>query len=469
MIQKTNSKTLVIFFVLSIYFINTSNAQFWKKIKNKVTEKLNTAEDKVINKLDTKTDKIIDSTLSGKKAKKQKNISLKGKVDKRLKSYGVASINHSTLYGTFSVNDLNKTKIRKEGNKISIYGSWRTFEADVFDGYELRIKNLEDINTLKGITFKIPEEASLKLSYNALVQGEYVYERGVIRAPQTLDVTAGSATVTFNKDQDISIMFSANVKLRDHKIEKEMDHNTDASINGSIKTVEPEYSIIKTNGIDNGNNSNSSYENLDAATKKRNPTVNIPESFSFNKKLDVEVIDDRGDSYPIGILLGNYPDIYGMQIAMKEMQGQGNVTIVNTPKNATTFISFSGMKMKKKTKLDEIGDQYNASDQLPDGADFTYKKTGKIKMIAGYSCEEYKVDYSYVNNKGSSSLWISNDFPIQNMQLPVLGMTLNNPYYSGFVMELNILNNGKKSAIRVTNVSNTSVNINANEFKQMGF
>lgn len=453
------------FFLLGIS--NSMTAQFWKKLKKKATEKLNKAEDKLINKLDVKSDKIIDSTLSAKKANKRKNGNPKEQVDKRLKSYGSASISHSALYGTFSVNDLSKTKVQKEEKKVSIIGYWRTFGADVFDGYDLRIKNLEDINTLKGITFQIPEEATLKLSYNALVQGEYVYERGEIRAPQTLDITSGSATVTFNKEQDITIMFSANVKLRDHKIEKGMDHNTDAFINGTIKTKEPEYSIIKTNGIEDGSNTVSSIGNVDALTNRRNPTTSIPGSFSFDKRLSIEIIDHRGDSYPINILLGSYPDIYGMQLAMKEMKGQGNITIVNTPKSSTSFMDVAGMKMKKTTKLEELGDQYNANEKLPDGADFSYKKTGKTKNIAGYLCEEHKVDYNYVSNNGSASLWISKDFPIQNMQLPMLGMTLNNPYYSGFVMELSMNNNGRTNIIKVNNVSNVSVNINSNQFRKM--
>ena len=145
------------------------------------------------------------------------------------------------------------------------------------------------------------------------------------------------------------------------------------------------------------------------------------------------------------------------------------MTIVNTPKSSTMFMDVAGMKMKKTTKLEDLGDQYSAGDNLPDGADFSYKKTGNSKTIAGYSCEEYKVDYGYVNNNGSASLWVSKDFPIQNMELPVLGMTLNNPYYSGFVMEMNMTNNGRTNVIRVTNVSNTSLNINASEFKKMGF
>ena len=104
--MKLIKTTLVFLFILGVN--NPTNAQFWKKLKNKVKQK-------VENKVEKETDKLIDSTLNGKKKKKKE---LKGKktLDSR-KSYGSANINHSKLYGTTSINQLTKTNIEKIGSK----------------------------------------------------------------------------------------------------------------------------------------------------------------------------------------------------------------------------------------------------------------------------------------------------------------------------------------------------------------
>ena len=441
----------------SLFFIgisNSANAQFWKKIKNKVK-----------NKVEAKIDKKIDETLDGKKKDP-----LKEKKD--FKSYGSASINHTSLYGVFSVNDLTKTKVNKEGKQVTIKGYWRTSDADVFDGYNLVIKSVTNIASLQNKTLNIPEEATLKLAYNALVKGKYVYKRGQKHAPQILEIKSGTVTVTFNKDKNVSLNFYGNVNLRDHNVEKEMLHRTPSTINGMINTSSPEFTITKEfNTTQKQKQANTSFTKNDKniLKNKLSPTVNIPSSFSFNKSIELEFTDDRGDKFPMEFLLGNYPDIWAMSVAAKEMQGQGKVLMVMTPKSSTAFMDVAGMKMKKSTSLDQMGSQYNMTDNLPDGNDFNYVKTGKTKTILGYTCYEYRVDYNYTNSKGSSVFWVSKDFPIQNKQLPMLGMKMNNPYFDGFVLELNSNHNGKNYVIKVTNVSSKNISINTNEYRKMGF
>ncbi|WP_347173220.1 hypothetical protein [Polaribacter uvawellassae] len=453
MMLKTNIKILTAFFILSICFVTPTSAQFWKKIKNKVK-----------NKVESKIDKKIDEALDGKKKE-----SLNDKKD--FKSYGSASINHSNLYGVFSVNDLTKTKVNKTGQKVKIIGYWRTSDADVFDGYNLTLNAVTNIENLQKKTFQIPEEATLSLAYNALVKGKYEYKKGEKRAPQILEVKRGTVTVTFNKDKNVSLNFSANVNLRDHNVEKEMLHRTPSTVNGTINTTSPEYQIskiFKKQGKKQ-NNTELTAEDKNYIKEKLSPTVNIPSSFSFNKSIELEFTDNRGEKQPMEFLLGNYPDIWAMSVAAKEMQGQGKVLMVMTPKSSTAFMDVAGMKMKKSTSLEQIGSQYNMTDNLPEDGDFEYKKTGKTKTILGYTCYEYRVDYNYTNSKGSSVFWVSKDFPIQNKQLPMLGMKMNNPYFDGFVLELNSNHNGKNYVIKVTNVSNKNISINTNEYRKMGF
>ena len=129
----------------------------------------------------------------------------------------------------------------------------------------------------------------------------------------------------------------------------------------------------------------------------------------------------------------------------------------------------AGMKMKRSTSLEQMGTQYDIAKSLPENGDFEYKKTGQTKTILGYNCEEYKVDYKYANDSGSASFWVSKDFPIQNKALPMLGMSLNNPNFNGFVLELNSNHNGKSWTIKVKSVSNKNMSINTSEYRKMGY
>ena len=238
-----------------------------------------------------------------------------------------------------------------------------------------------------------------------------------------------------------------------------------------INTETPEYKLTKAfkNKEKQARNTDLSEADKNDLKDKLSPTVNIPSSFSFDKSIELEFTDDRGESYPMEFLLGNYPDIWGMSVASKEMQEQGKVVMVKTPTSSTAFMDVAGMKMKRSTSLEQMGSQYNMTEKLPENGDFEYKKTGKTKTILGYTCHEYRVDYSYTNSKGSSVFWVSDDFPIQNKELPMLGMKMNNSYFSGFVLELNTTHEGKNYIIKVTNVSDNKLIINTSEYKKMGF
>ena len=464
---KTNYKIFTSLLILSICFATPTNAQFWKKLKNKVKQK-------VENKIEKETDKKIDSLLKGKKKIKKKDKNLTN-INNNLKSYGSATISHSVLYGTTNITSLTKSKVNKQGSKVKIIGYWDTFGVDVHDGYIIILNDISDINSLKNKTFKIPEEASLRLDYDALVKGKYNFDQKERAGQQEVNFSSGTVTVTFNIDKDINVSFTGVANINNHKTKVDdlgIGGNTQATLSGNISTTSPEFSITKEfKKQEKQQNQNTELTESDKKyiKEKLSPTVNIPSKFSFNKAIRVEITDERGDKYPIEFLLGNYPDIWGMSVSPKEMQGQGSMLMVMTPKSSIGFMDVAGMKMKKATSLDQMGGQYDMDDKIPDGSDFEYKKTGNTKIILGYTCQEYKVDYDYTNSKGSVSFWVSKDFPIQNIELPMLGMKMNNPYLDGFILELNSTHQGKNTIIKVTDVVDKNVTINSNEYKKMGF
>ncbi|WP_439128333.1 hypothetical protein, partial [Polaribacter sp.] len=354
---KTNYKFFASFLILSIFFATPVNAQFWKKLKKKAQEKISKAEDKLLDKFDKKTDKVIDSTLNGKKKNKKIKESAKEnkkiETGKRSKSYGSSSIMHSILYGAININDLSKTKVEKTGKKVSIIGYWGTFGVDVHDGYIINLKNVDNIDNLQNKTFKIPEEASLQLDYDALVKGQYNFDQKVRAPQQGVKFSSGTVTITFNKEQNISINFSGKAKLKNHKNDnKDLafgEGDTPATISGMINTTEPKYTITRERKEKQKNTiDNLSEEEKMEMFKKAIPTVNIPSTFSFNKVIKVKMTDERGDSQTVDFLTGSYPDIYGMSVTGEQMGGQ-EMLIVNTPKASTMFMNMAGMKIKKST------------------------------------------------------------------------------------------------------------------------
>lgn len=470
MTLNTNYKRLTAFLILSLCFANPSHSQLWKKLKQKVQQKIE-------NKVEKETDKKIDGLLIGKKKANNKPVD---KSASKNKDYGDFSISHTTKFGSVTVDELSKTKISKKGKRFQLSGSWWSHDADIHDGYLLVLKNgisIEDIN--KKNKFLIPSEATLKLSYDPSLpnkaKSKSGFKKAVTKEYQTYSLTKGQVTINIQKDKKVDFSFNGEAELVTSVVENQDGNYTKTKeismVLGNLTTVDPEFSVTKTIKEKKKTQNNASITEKDKSylKDKLSPTVNIPSSFSFSKSVEVEITDNRGEKYPMELLLGNYPDIWGISVASKEMQGQGKVIAVMTPKSSTTFMDVAGMKMKKSTSLAEMGDNYNMTDKLPEDGDFEYKKTGNTKTILGYNCEEYRVDYNYTNDKGSSVFWVSKEFPVQNKELPMLGMKMNNPHFNGFVLELNTNHNGKNYIIKVIKISDKDISINTAEYKKMGF
>jgi len=403
-------------------------AQFWKKIQKKLEKKV---EQKVEQKIDKETDKLLDSTLYGKRKRNDEGKPTSN-VPKFISDTGILLLyNHGYEYKTKDISisvygKFDKTNLSKS---IKYYNSDRVIApVDALPaGYVLANNDDGYLNPKEG-QVQIHHADSTKIVYS--LKG-------------TWNTFEGNKPVNGSY---VSLSVADIVDKRNTTKERSIkkDKNTNESISNSTS-------------------------NKTTTSVTTSPTVNIPSSFSFNKNISIEVTTDRGEKQTIDFLIGNYPDIYGISVASKEMQGQGKVVMVMTPKSSTAFMDVAGMKMKKTTSLDQMGDQFNVSDQLPEDGDFEYKKTGNTKTILGYNCDEYKVDYKYANDEGSAGFWVSKDFPIQNKALPMLGMSINNPNFNGFVLELNSTHQGRTTTMKVTDVSNINTTINSNEFRKMGF
>jgi hypothetical protein len=461
----------ILLIICSFFFLGTytSNAQLWKKLKKKAQEKIQKAEDKLVNGID----KTIDKTVNGKTNKTEKKKAEEKIVTNNEKDFGDATISHSHTYNKIKIGHLTQTNVNKQGNKFTVSGHWWSSGVDVYDGYDVTIKNTTKEELMNGKTFQIPDEASFYIGYDPLL-GDRENRKDKWKGSVKNNIESGTIKVQYVEGLSVQISFNVNGTLQKYVDDGGNGYYDEKpiTINGTLTTEDPSFQITKETKTTTNNSSSSndvSDEELEKLYESTSPTVDIPSTFSFNKKITLEVTTDDGDNQEINILLGKYPDIYGINVAVKEMQGQGNMLMVMTPKSSVAFMDVAGMKMKKATSLDQLGDQFETQENLPEDGDFEYQKTGNTKTILGYTCYEYKVDYDYTNSKGSATFWVSEEFPIQNKELPMLGMQLNNTNFSGFVLEMNGEHEGKKSTIKVTNVSDTNLSINSNEYRNMGF
>lgn len=417
---------LVFCFTLLFGFSNSINAQFWKKLKKKV-------ENKIEQKIEKETDKKIDSLLDGKKKKRNDEERPLSEVPKFNGGKGKLILyNHGFEYNS---NDAS----------ISVYGKFNT-------------KNLSSaVKTYNEDRVIAPVDA-LPEGY-ALANGEWGYlnSKGgqitIHHADSTKIVYSLKGTwSTIDGNKPVAASFvSLNVSEIVDKRETNKFLNKDKQVSNK--------KVSKNNEI--------SDDEARTLMEKVSPTVNIPSTFSFNKTIDIEISDNRGEKYPLQFLLGSYPDIYAISVNAAQMQGQGTVYMVMTPKSSTTFMDMGMMKIRRSSSIDQLGNAGDMANRLPEDGDFAYKKTGNTKTILGYSCEEWKVDYDYTNAKGSASFWVSKDFPIQNKELPMLGMKMNNTNFNGFVLELNSIHQGNTWTMKVVNVQDKSVKINTNEYRKM--
>lgn len=440
----------------------TSNAQLWKKLKQKAQEKIQKAEDKIVNGID----KTIDKTLE----KNKETTETSTPKIKKEKDFGDASINHSHTYKKIKIGHLTQTKVNKQGNQFTISGHWWSSGVDVYDGYKVTLKNTSKEELMSGKTFQIPSEASFYIGYDPLL-GDRENRKEKWKGSVKNEIESGTVKVQYVEGLSVHISFTANGTLEKFVGDSGNEHynKKPITINGTIKTEDPRFSITKETKSSNSNSSHNdvSDDEIKKLYESKSPTVNIPDQYSFNKAISIEITDNRGEKMPLEYLLGEYPDIYGMSVNPKEMGGQGNVYVVMTPKSTTMFMDMGMMKIRKSTSLEQLGDANNFSDKLPEDGDFKYKKTGRTKSILGYNCEEYKVDYEYTNEKGSASFWVSKDFPIQNKEILMLGMKMNNPYFTGFVLEMNSTHNGENWTMKIVDVEDKNITINKNDYRKM--
>ena len=128
-------------------------------------------------------------------------------VEKEL-SMGTATIKH-TEFGEKNIEILGETKVTKYNESTLITGSWRTHEADIFDGYTLDIGEAKD--DLPG-TYELGESNSFKIAYDPTSSSSIMSGPAVSGDYQDLTFVSGQVTITFAESSSFSLSFKGTAK-----------------------------------------------------------------------------------------------------------------------------------------------------------------------------------------------------------------------------------------------------------------
>ena len=220
-------KTLVKYVIVLMLFsaVQPVEAQLLKKLKNKVEKKL---ERKAEAKIDKTIDKTIDDVTSEKKKDTPKSS------EEPIKSLEIASPNadygdviltHSNTFGAVQIAEVGKIKATQTNSKWRFTGSWWSHDADIHDGFVLTIPTEANLRhdaeaDNQGVkrSFKIPEEATLKLSYDPdLLHYEDSgddFKKAVSDNYQSYTISKGQVTIDVLSEDNVQISFDGKVSLR---------------------------------------------------------------------------------------------------------------------------------------------------------------------------------------------------------------------------------------------------------------
>ena len=380
----------------------------------------------------------------------------------------------------FKFQKLGKIKATQSKTQWTFNGSWWSHEADIHDGFFLTVltednlrQDTETDTDTKDIkrTFKIPEEATLKLSYDPdllyYVDNDDDFKRAVSDNYQTYDVSKGEVTIDVLTEGAIQVTFKGNVTLRkvirqQANTDKYTEDYFESSINGAIDGTNVDYfknsTVLKKTPKE---------ETAEAHTPNISNTSNTsntatPGIYMFTHETIVKVTSlNDNKTYKMSYLLNPNTKYMGIKADMSEYSEEeieGESIIVMDNNNAHIFVETQGMKMQLSQNMMGGNQVQNPTDQMANYDYSNLTKTGQTKTILGAKSYEYKMQDDTVK----MTLWVAPSVNLPNW------FVQNNEVLNGHIMEytINSKDGNIKSEVIAIN-DNVSKTINPKAYRKM--
>ena len=460
-------KKALVLIMITLFSANSVQAQLFKRLKDKAKQKIERTVEEVV-------EKEIDSfSIKKKKSKKEKRQKKNTNHKKTAteSTAGSAILKHTHKYGTYTIDEFGKAKLERTNTGVRFFGSWVTQAADIHDGYILDIPNgnsmlfYVDQPIQEQITLKIPEHATLKLSYDPLWEPELEDENGfssaVTKDYQTYDLQSGEVTIDVVSEGNVQFSFSGAIQL-ESKIE--------ISNNGEREYKSSFISSELSGAIDVG-----PVQFLDYRTQKETgeeaQITNLPSLdtnsdnsgiYNFTFETVVKLTDlDKNETYKMSYLLNPETKYIGMMADMSDYSDediQGESVIVMDGNEVNIFVEAEGMKMRMSPGMMGAQQMENPAEELSKYDYTNLKKTGKTKSILGAECHEYIMSDNNVKIK----LWVAPEVELPNWFIQ------NSEILNGHIMEYTITSNeGNMRSETIAINDHISKKIDPKEYKKM--
>jgi len=457
---------VLLFIVLSSCTVNSIEAQLLKRLKAKVEQKLERKAERAIEK------EIDDFSLPEKKEKSDRNSDKKEDTEIAINnSNGSAVLKHEKQYGNYTIQKFGVAKLERTNDGVRIYGSWVTHGADIHDGYVLNIPNGNtllfngDTPLKEQVVLRIPQDASLKLSYDPLwnpeMEDENGYSTAVTKDYQSYNITSGEVVVDVISQKNVQFSFKVETQLESRiknsgNSEKEYRSSfTSSSLNGSID-VGP-VSIVD-NRITKQSNSDS--QGVPVPNTIQNTTTPGVYNFSFETKLNITDLD-KNESYNMSYLLNPDKKYIGLMVDMAEYSDaemQGESVIVMDGDDVHIFVETEGMKMRMSQGMMEGQQIQNPVEEMSNYDYINLKKTGKSKTVLGAKCYEYVLS----DKDATIELWAAPSINLPNWFIQ------NRDVLEGHIMEYIITSkDGRMKSETIEINDHIKKTINPKEYRKM--
>lgn len=465
---------IIIFLMLILFGLHSVNAQFLKKLKDKINKKVDQVERRIENKVDQKIDKTLDGTIDGLFEESSKtpeysenqNSNSTGNAEEKTYS-GNISLDHGQKYGNVQINTLDNLRIERTNQGYNFYGNWWSHEVDVFDGYVLEIQTDENLELRKTYNFNISKNANFRLGYDpelpATKQGDGNFNRGISDEYQNLDLSSGLVKVSINKDKSFEIDFSGQAEFvkRTRTANNEVaESNYTASVMGNIKGTNPQFLDNKT--ITKNKNSKTQTTSSAPNTNSSNKSAVAKDSYVFTYETVVEMtVPDQNRKSKLSYLLSPSASYMGIKADMSEYSGGdmgGESLIVIDGDQSFVFVNTSGMKIQMTSA--QMGNQQSQmpADQMENYDYSNLNKTGNTKTILGYTCYEYVMS----DNQNSIQMWVAPNLEVPNSFIQ------NQEIIQGHILEYSVDSPEGQMTITTLEIKDDiNKTINPSEYKKM--
>ncbi|MCR9288074.1 MAG: DUF4412 domain-containing protein [Bacteroidetes bacterium] len=436
--------------LLFLSMASSSDAQIFKKLERKINQKLN-------RKIDQEIDQEIDKVFEPKE-------------NNEVQSSGIAIIRHENSFGSINIEELSQPIVERNNKGYTINLLWRSHEVDIFDGISLQIKTTKNIrhdekDLSSRFTFKIPEEASLKIAYDPQLpfykKDSDNFKRGVSDDYQNYDFLKGTVTIDALDAENIQISFSGKGELRkinrqDNQIEESFYQST---LTGAIDATQP----IFRNNISNKKPTEEtrSVTSWDDMVPKEEQDTSTPGSYNFTFQTDVLVtVPGEEKAYKISYLLNPEANYAGIKANLSDYDAstEGTSIIVTDGDASHIFVETAGMKIQMSQSMMQGKAPANLSEEMANYDYTQIKKTGKTKSILGAQCYEYTMSDDNVE----MVLWVAPEVNIPNWFIQ------NESVIDGHIMEYTMTSkDGTAKSTVITIHDNISQTINAKDYKKM--